>query len=80
MCCQICSKHQPSSQWASQGVTVHDESILKRHEGSKSHGRAVDKEAGRFGLAKAVENENPLSIAEDAGPEVGDDFASELGY
>jgi len=56
MCCQICSKHQPSSQWASQGVTVHDESILKRHEGSKSHGRAVDKEAGRFGLAKAVEN------------------------
>ena len=38
MCCQICSKHQPSSRWASQGVTVHDESILKRHEGSKSHG------------------------------------------
>ena len=80
MCCQIWSKHQPSSQWASQGVTVHDESILKRHEGSKSHGCAVNKEAGCFGLAKAVENENPLSNAEDAGPEVGDDFASELGY
>ena len=61
-------------------MTVHDESILKRHEVSKSHGRAVDKEAGRFGLAKAVENVSNVSNTEDAGPEVGDDFASELGY
>ena len=45
----------PAFSGPAQGVTVHDESILKRHEGSKSHGRAVDKEAGRFGLAKAMD-------------------------
>ena len=56
MCCNLCRSHHPSSQWATKGVTVADQSSLSRHELSDGHSRARDIAAGSKGLSKSLKN------------------------